>query len=246
MAYDKVVDSAALDAELGGIANAIRAQTGGEEPLALEEMAAAIGGIKNADDYFADVLDKRVAHLVNHKVTSAVPPSFQNGNNNLVTVDLPNSAGVGESAFGNCRKLATVNLNSAKTLASSAFSNTLALKIAYFPSVETITGWGYMFNGSAVERVIFTKLKSQFRDGEFNNCKGLTALVLGGDAVVPLGNTSAFSGTPIKNGTGYIYVRASLLDAYRSASNWSAFSAQFRAIEDHPEIIEYYPGIMEV
>lgn len=235
----KAVDADKLDAELTAVADAIRAQTGGEEPLALEEMAAAIGGIKNADDYLADVLDKRVVHLVNHKVTSAVPTSFQNGNRNLVTVDLPNSAGVGESAFAGCRKLAALNLDSAKTLASSAFSTTLALKEVLFPNVETITGWGYLFNGSGVERVIFPKLKSQFGNGDFNNCKNLTALVLGADVVVPLGNSNAFSGTPIKSGTGYIYVPAAQLEAYKAATNWSAFAAQFRAIES-------FPGIMEV
>lgn len=238
MAYDKIVDSAALDAELGGIADAIRAQTGGEEPLALEEMASAIGSIKNADDYFADVLNKKVAHLVNHKVTAALPANFQSGNNSLVTVDLPNSTGVGESAFANCKNLTDVNLNSAKTLAASVFSSTLALKTAYFPDVETITGWGYLFNASNVEKVIFLKLTSKFGPGDFNNCRKLVALVLGADVVVPLSATNTFTNTPINNGTGYIYVRASLLDAYRSSSNWSVFSAQFRAIEDHPGIME--------
>lgn len=235
----KAVDADKLDADLTAVADAIRAQTGGEEPLTLEAMAAAIGGIKNADDWLADVLDKRVVHLVNRKITSAVSPSFQNGNNNLVTVDLPNSAGVGESAFASCRKLATLNLESAKTLASSAFSKTDALKTAIFPSVETITGWGYLFNGSGAETIIFPKLTSKIGPGDFNGCKYLIALVLGADAVVPLGNANAFDNTPIKAGTGYIYVRKSQIDGYKAATNWSAFSAQFRAIED-------YPGIMEV
>lgn len=45
MAYDKVVDSAALDGALTGIANAIRGKTGSAEKLTLEGMAAAIAGI---------------------------------------------------------------------------------------------------------------------------------------------------------------------------------------------------------
>ena len=45
MAYDKIVDSGALDAALGGIADAIRDKTGGTEPLTLDGMAAAIAGI---------------------------------------------------------------------------------------------------------------------------------------------------------------------------------------------------------
>lgn len=45
MAYDKAVDSAALDGALTGIANAIRGKTGGTDPLTLGQMAAAIAGI---------------------------------------------------------------------------------------------------------------------------------------------------------------------------------------------------------
>lgn len=45
MAYDKVVDSAALDGALTGIADAIRGKTGGTEKLTLDGMAAAIASI---------------------------------------------------------------------------------------------------------------------------------------------------------------------------------------------------------
>lgn len=45
MAYDKVVDSAALDAALTDIANAIRAKTGKTDPLTIEQMPSAIKGI---------------------------------------------------------------------------------------------------------------------------------------------------------------------------------------------------------
>lgn len=50
MAYDKVVDSAALDGALTGIANAIRGKTGSAEKLTLEGMAAAISGITAGGD----------------------------------------------------------------------------------------------------------------------------------------------------------------------------------------------------
>lgn len=45
MPYDKVVDSAALDAALVGIADAIRGKTGGTGKLTIDQMAAAIAGI---------------------------------------------------------------------------------------------------------------------------------------------------------------------------------------------------------
>lgn len=239
MGYDKIVDSAALDAALGGIADAIRAQTGGEGLLGLEEMAAAIGGIKNACDYLAEVLNKQVTELIGDKVTEKIPSGFQQGNKNLTVVDLPNTVGMGESVFDKCNNLKTVNLPALKTMAAGCFGSTLSLKTLYLPELTTITGWGYVFNGSNVEKVIFPKLVSQLAAGDFNNCKYLVALVLGANSVCTLTNANAFNGTPIKSGTGYIYVPAAQLAAYKAATNWSTYASQFRAIED-------YPGIMEV
>lgn len=45
MAYDKVVDSAALDTALADIADAIRTKTGKTGPLTLEQMPSEIKSI---------------------------------------------------------------------------------------------------------------------------------------------------------------------------------------------------------
>lgn len=51
MAYDKAVDSAALDAGLTAIANAIREKSGSSDALAFPDaMAAAIAGIESGTD----------------------------------------------------------------------------------------------------------------------------------------------------------------------------------------------------
>ena len=70
----------------------------------------------------------------------------------------------------------------------------------------------------------------------FASCYALTTLILCSGAMATLGDTSAFSSTPISSGTGYIYVPAALVDSYKAASNWSTYSNQIRAIEDYPEI----------
>lgn len=51
MAYDKVIDSAALDAALTDIADAIRAKTGKTDPLTLEQMPSEIEGISAGDPF---------------------------------------------------------------------------------------------------------------------------------------------------------------------------------------------------
>ena len=70
----------------------------------------------------------------------------------------------------------------------------------------------------------------------FEWCSNLTAVILGAESVVTLANVSAFTGTPIASGTGYVYVPAALVNSYKAATNWSTYAAQIRAIEDYPDI----------
>lgn len=73
----------------------------------------------------------------------------------------------------------------------------------------------------------------------FYGCSALTALILrNADAVSSF--NSSFTGTPIASGTGYIYVPSALVDTYKSASGWSAYADQIRAIEDYPVICNPY------
>ena len=68
----------------------------------------------------------------------------------------------------------------------------------------------------------------------FYNCSKLSTLIIRkSDSVCSLSNTNALSGTEISSKTGYVYVPSSLVDTYKSASNWTSFSSQFRALEDY-------------
>jgi hypothetical protein len=77
----------------------------------------------------------------------------------------------------------------------------------------------------------------------FSSCVQLNTLILRNAAqVCTLSSTLAFNSTPIASGTGCIYVPRTLVDgsdgvaAYQAATNWSTYAAQFRAIEDYPDI----------
>jgi hypothetical protein len=70
-----------------------------------------------------------------------------------------------------------------------------------------------------------------------SNCGKLKAVVIRkSDKVATLVVTNALSNTPVASGTGYVYVPRALVDAYKSATNWSTYAAQIRAIEDYPDI----------
>ena len=61
----------------------------------------------------------------------------------------------------------------------------------------------------------------------------MSALILSGSSLCTLANSNALlNASLIQNGTGYIYVPSSLVDAYKSATNWTYFSNQISAIED--------------
>ena len=53
------------------------------------------------------------------------------------------------------------------------------------------------------------------------------------EKTVTLSGWGWFGGTPIASGTGYIYVPSTLVETYKTATNWSTFANQFRALEDY-------------
>ena len=72
----------------------------------------------------------------------------------------------------------------------------------------------------------------------FQNCKALNTVIIRYDGICTLSNISAFNGTPIKTNdtTGFIYVPSSLVESYKSATNWATYADKIRAIEDYPDI----------
>ena len=119
---------------------------------------------------------------------------------------------IGSNAFYSCSALTMANFPAVTSIGSNAFNNCPKLTTADFPAATSI-------DSSA-----------------FYSCTKLTALILRSATMATLINKSAFNNTPIKFGTGYIYVPAALVDSYKAASNWSTYAGQIRAIEDYPEI----------
>lgn len=68
----------------------------------------------------------------------------------------------------------------------------------------------------------------------FAYSRALDALIIRTGAVCALTSDTAFRGTKIEAGTGYIYVPAALLEQYKVATNWAVFAAQFRTLEEVP------------
>ena len=129
----------------------------------------------------------------------------------LASANLPNCTSIGNEAFYNCVKLESVELPNVTSIGGSAFRLCSVLPSIDLPLVTSI--------GS----------------NAFRGCGKLQSLILRSKTVCTLG-TNVFTSTQIADGTSYIYVPSSLLDSYKTATNWSNFANQFRAIEDYPEI----------
>lgn len=149
---------------------------------------------------------------------------------------------VASTAFANCNSLVDCSLPNVIYFNDYAFNNCWGLERTNFPRLETIGS--YCFNScSVLKKMILPSIKT-IKDGGFNSCARLTALILPNTSTVCTMTGAAFNYTPIAGnssvsgvGRGYIYVPAALVDQYKTATNWSAYATQIRAIEDYPDIV---------
>lgn len=139
----------------------------------------------------------------------------------------PLCSGLGMMAFTSLETLLRVHLGSVDYFASSVFSNCTNLsyvRVAGLSSISASTSSSYQ---------------------TFRNCYNLVSLYILGSNICTLQHSSAFYSTPILGYSastgcyGSIFVRASLVDSYKSATNWTYFSSRFVGLTD--EEIEALP-----
>lgn len=90
------------------------------------------------------------------------------------------------------------------------------------------------FEGLTSLRVLDFGVNITLNKTWFRTMAALDAIILRkANEIHYLKSTDMFTGTPIAAGAGYIYVPRNLIDDYESATNWSAYAGQFRAIQDY-------------
>ena len=131
---------------------------------------------------------------------------------NLKTVKLPNDLlELKLNAFVDCRSLVNIELpESLQSIGDYAFQLCKSLKTIDIPSSVTEIGKSAFWNCYALKSFVIKKT----------------------DGVVTLSNSNAFERTPIADGEGYIYVPDALVDSYKAATNWDAFTNQIRPISE--------------
>ena len=133
----------------------------------------------------------------------------------LTTVSFPVCTSIGSNAFSFCTSLTTVSFPVCTSIGSNAFYFCTSLTTVSFPVCASIGSYA------------------------FRNCRNLLSLYLNAGGVCTLTNSNAFSSTPIAGYTtstggvyGSIFVPASLVDAYKTATNWTYFADRIAAIEE--------------
>lgn len=150
-------------------------------------------------------------------------------------ISLPKFANPGSSVFRDAKYLRTVDMPSLVRVEQFIFMGCSALETVTFPKANYV-GSQAMDGCSALAYADLRVCKS-IGAKVFYNCTSFETLILRkSDAICTLANVNAFTSTPIESGTGYVYVPSALVDSYKTATNWSTYANQFRAIEDYPEI----------
>lgn len=168
--------------------------------------------VPDSGEEVAALLGNTMTELNNSIVTSLRTRACQ-GATNLVTVNLPLVTSLGSYAFYQCSGLVTVTLPKLTSVSTQTFYSCTKLQHADCGQLGNITAQ------------------------TFNACSSLTELILRKtSSICTLSNANAISNSPIGKGTGYVYVPAALVETYKTATNWSTFAAQIRAIEDYPDI----------
>ena len=237
---------------LVAVADSIRSKTGSTEELVFPEgFVEAVEGISSGDTSSEDGLITRThPSYTNDRVTHIGKAAFFSYTS-LTTVNFPVVTDIGSFAFQNCTALRTVNIPAATRISNSAFNNCTALTTASFPAVNYIGKYAFQ-SCSALTTVSFP-VATRIDDGAFQRCtafatvnfpvasyisnyafqlcSALSSLYLTSPSVCTLNNSNAFASTPFAgysdyfSGTPYIYVPTSLVDAYKSATNWAYFSS---------------------
>lgn len=205
MATIKVINADQLDADMHSVADAIRERAGTSDAMAWPEgFEESVRGIV---DYMAQKITGQLTHYSNHDVT-VIGDQGLRWFASLKTVDLPNVATVMQWSC-----------------AQSGLTHIVLPK-------ATDIRWDALRECSSL---IYADLwvPNKIATRTFYNSSNFRALIIRKDTLINIDATDAFTGTKIAGGTGYIYVRRSLVDSYKTATNWSNYANQIRTLEDY-------------
>jgi hypothetical protein len=143
----------------------------------------------------------------------------------LQSIDLPSATSIGEWAFSYCDAIENITAPNVVTIGTVAFHRCSSLTYLNFPKVITIEN-GIISECGKLEVVDFASATT-IKSNALKNNPLLNKVALRSDTLCTLENKNAFDYTPFASGRtgGTVYVPANLVEAYKTATNWSTLYA---------------------
>ena len=178
---------------------------------------------------------------------------------NLTSINFPACISIGSYAFGNCSNLSSINFPICTLIENAAFRGCRSLTSIDFPSCTSIGSFAFYvcYNLTSVNFPACTIIGSSAFDScsnltsinfpvctsiksyAFRSCFKLLSAYFLNSSIPSLQYSNVFSSTPISGYTSYtngiygsIFVRASMLGAFKSATNWAYYANRFVGLTD--------------
>lgn len=210
-----------------------------------------ISAVRQYAFYYNDGL--KSVNLPNANIASS---NVFNHCHNIENIKIPKTTTINSSLFNYCYKLNSLDISNANRLnGGNIFRYCYSLNdidlsnIIYVANnALTYTGFGtiilpnctslgiYVGQGKRTSTIDLSK-NITINGNKFNGTNSLVHLILRSDTLCSLSATSAFTNTPIANGLGWIYVPSSLVESYKTASNWSTYANQIVSLDEYPKAL---------
>ena len=138
---------------------------------------------------------------------------------------------LGNYTFCQCKQLKAIDLYNVQSIGKYSLCNCYALKTIDLHNVQSIDEYS-LCNCYALETIDLHNVQSIERYGIYG-CSVLIALIMRSTNLCTLTSDTGMSATGISSKKGYIYVPKALVDSYKTATNWSVYANQIRALEDY-------------
>ena len=193
----------------------------------------------------------QVSNISGPEVEMVQNDAFQNPK--MVTLSLPKCVRFFESTLRNATLLESVTLPLLQMTANHNFRDCPALESLSLPELTNIGTYNF-YGCSSLEELNIPKVGiitdnsiwslpsltsltlpsvTQIRNA-IRSCANLTDLFLPSSTYASITNGNAFSDTPIKSGTGHVWVNDNLYNNYISGANWSSLpSGVIRRISEY-------------
>lgn len=188
------------------------------------------------------------------KITSLSDRCIFYGCRALKSLELPSCTSIGPNVFNYCESLSTLELPSCETIGSYGLQHLPSLLSIELPKVTSL-GTSALYGAwqlASLELPACTTLSAtclrdcyslsklelpkvtKIGDGVFQYCLSLRVLVFPDSVTIPTCGAGILFGCPCFNtgGVGRIYVADSLVETYKSATNWSTYADFIKPISE--------------